>query len=206
MLDEKLINRKLKRLYGEQEGGQNFRLVRTNEQFEVRNAPIFHEFAIAPTWKFQRLPKYNYLGDYRYWVLERLFPLTEDMNKHIAGTWTYEPVFIYCNVENKDPLPVTEDSIHAFIGLSLAGPKRKKTPQEITAEEEAFYEKQSTVILEYLQNEMPSMAVQLRAGSGIAVPEKYGESDNRIISSNGDSGIQAGDGSIVSSDSSRSEG
>jgi hypothetical protein len=187
MMDEKIINKKLKRLYGYQDGGANFRLARTNDQIELRLDEL--------TKKFIFKPRYNYLPERGYWVLEKLWRVVGEASNYLGGDWTYEPIYIYINPDTKEPLPVTDDSIHAFIHLALYGEKRKDKENWREAEE-AEYERQSTVILEYLQNEVPSMAIQLKHGSAVVVPElkEYGPSDNRIVSPDGNQGEQAGDG------------
>lgn len=178
MIDEKILNKSLKRKYGYQEGGQNFRIERTNTQTEFRMTES----------GFLELPRYNYLGPRGYWVLERLHRVSEETQKILRAEWTYEPVFIYMNPDTREPLPVTRDSIEAFVQIALYGAKKRLTPEEIKQAEEDHYEKQAGIILEYLQNEIPSMAVQLKAGSAIVVPKglENGESNNRIVAPNAD--------------------
>lgn len=193
MVNVEHLNKKLKDFYGSQDDQANFRLVYTREQTEYRRGTFFDynsegTFLRCVT-EVRLVPRYAYIKPYEYWVIERLYPLPANLEVHYPGKkWTYEPVFFYSKPD-RTKLPATEDSVHAAIHISLFAERKNR---DFAAEELAEYEKQVDIMHQFLTDECPSMATQLHFGEGIAVPRNYNGSDNRIVGTSENSGVQAG--------------
>ena len=183
MIDERIINRRLKDRFGAQNDSANFRLARTGNQTERRKMP----------WgDIEEAPKYPYL-ERNYWVLERLMRV-EGANAHMLPgiTHSYEPVFVFRNGRTGEPIPVTEDIVFSLAHTALFR-QEVKVKRDWEAEELAFYERQVDRAYQFIADECSAMSTQLHFGEAVVKGEsKHGPSDNRIVSPTSDNGVQTG--------------
>lgn len=208
MFDENIVNKKLRRLYGEQDGHANFRVAWTATQLEYRKGTFIDRDnsgnPLRVVTEVRQCLRYAYL-ERGYWALEKLFPVPESIAAVLVGAkWSYEPLFIFQNPQTKEALPASWDAIEAFVKLFLFGGKRKINERRNWAEEEeAEFERISTRILEYLESECPPLAAQLKSGSAVSVSN--GESNDCVVSPEPHQRIQAADEPGVGSNPSSPE-
>jgi len=202
------INRKLKQLFGEQGGNPNFRLART-DQTEYRKG-TFTDFAVDGTYlrtvtEVRLTRKYNYLGSHVYWVIEKLLPVSGPNAEMLPGrNVSYEPIFVYRKPDGS-PMTVSEDSVLSFVHVQLFGERKKR---DLVQEELDFYEQQVDKIHQFLSDECSPISILLQTGHAVvnSAKEKLdGRSDDSVVSSPRDSGVQAGSNSPVCNDSSRTD-
>ncbi len=163
MIDEHFINKKLQDLFGSQDGKANFRLDRTNSQYEYRR--------ISDNIIEQR-PKYGYLPHRGYWVLERLTKVQGISRSLLPGVeFSYEPVYVFKRGDSDEPRIFGEDAVYAIVYMVLFK-QETKIRRDFAAEELAFYEKQVDRALEFLTDENSVMTMQLRLGEAVQGPQK----------------------------------
>jgi hypothetical protein len=161
MIDEHFINKKLEQLFGAQNNKANFRLARTNDQYEYRR--------ISDN-VIEQLPKYNYLPR-GYWVIERLLPVDGVNAEMLPGAkLSYEPIFVFRNPRNDEPIPVVEDIVIALVHSCLFA-QANKTKRDWDAEELAAYQKQVDKAYEFISDECSVMSTQLHLGEAVVKGE-----------------------------------
>lgn len=162
MIDEHFINKKLKDQFGAQDNLPNFRLARTNDQFEYRKVGnVVLEYR----------PKYSYLPR-GYWVIERLLPVDGVNAEMLPGVkFSYEPLFVFRNPKNDEPIPVVEDIVLALVHSCLFMQGRA-TKRDFDAEEAAFYQKQVDRAYEFISDECSVMSMQLHLGEAVVKGER----------------------------------
>lgn len=158
MIDEYFINKNLAKLFGAQNNIANFRIARTNDQYEYRR--------LGPTIEY--LPKYSYLPR-GYWVIERLLPV-EGVNAEMLPSTklSYEPIFVFRNPRNDEPLPVTEEIVVAFVYAALFK-QESKVKRDWDAEELAHYQKQVDRAYDFISDECSVMSNQLHLGEAVSM-------------------------------------
>lgn len=168
------INKKLKELYGHQDGNANFRVAKTAGQYEKRLG-TFSDFSggiyLRTVSEVRETLKYPAFKGYDFWVLEKYFPNTTEVVKDTL--FLYEPLFVFYNPDTAEALPLNWEAINAIVHIYLFSEKQVKTPSDIEQEEEKSYELESAKLLEVLQDSCTPMATQLHFGEGIVVPRNY---------------------------------
>jgi len=208
-MNDSIVNRKLKQLFGELDGKQIFRLART-DQVEFRRGtfvdvdPVSGAYLRTVT-EVRLCRKYGYLETH-YWVIEKLMPVSGPNAELLPGSKTsYEPIFVY-RKPNNDPIPVSEDSVLSFVHVQLFGEKKKR---DLEAEELAFYEAQVDYLTQFLSDECSPISILLATKHAVVNSKPEDKSDGRsdvsVVSSPRDSGVQAGSSSPARNDSSSTD-
>jgi len=179
------INKKLKELYGHQNGNANFRVAKTAGQYEKRLG-TYSDFAggiyLRTVTEVRETLKYPAFKGLDFYVLEKYFPNTTEIVKDTK--FLYEPLLVFYNPVTGEALPLEWAAVNAIVHIYLYSEKQVKTPKDIEKEEEEMYERQSAELLELLQDECTPMATQLHFGEGVVVPRNY----NGVSSDNHQSG------------------
>jgi len=158
MIDEHFINKRLKDLFGSQDNMANFRLARTNDQYEYRKVG---EFVLEQRLKYSYLPR-------GYWVIERLMRVDGVNSEMLPGIkFSYEPIFVFRNPRDDSPIPVVEDVVLALVHSCLFMQGRKQN-RDFDAEEAAFYQKQVDRAYEFISDECSVMSTQLHLGEAVS--------------------------------------
>lgn len=161
-MDENIINRRLKDLFGAQDNLPNFRIAYTLNQYEYRR---------VDNHVIQQLPKYTYLPR-GYWAIERLTKVDGVNAEMLPGIrHSYEPIYIFRNTRNDEPIPVLEDIVIAFVHACLFREK-SKVQKDWEAEELAFYQKQVDRAYEFISDECSPLSMQLHFGEAVVKGER----------------------------------
>ena len=162
MIDIDVINQILKEQFGAQDNLANFRIARTEDQFEYRK------------WAdgvIRYGKKYNYLIG-RYWVIERLFHVSGANEDILPGLkYSYEPIFIFKKPKVNEELPINEEIVHCIIRMCLFK-QESKIKRDWNQEELDYYEKQVERALEFIQDECSPMSMQLHFGEAVVKGER----------------------------------
>ena len=159
MIDDKVMNRKLQALFGAQDNLANFRLARTDNQYEYRKVDGFI---------LEQKRKYSYLPR-GYWVIERLLSVDGVNAEMLPGIkFSYEPIYVFRNTRNDNELPVVEDIVIALVHACLFR-QESKVKRDWDQEELDFYQKQVDKAYEFISDECSPMSIQLRLGEAVSM-------------------------------------
>ena len=162
MIDENLTNKKLIALFGAQDNIANFRLAFTEGQYEHRKNLLG---------EIEYLPRYTYLPR-GYWAIERLTKIDGVNAEMLPGIkHSYEPIYIFRNPRNNEPIPVVEDIVIALIHACLFA-QESKVKRDWKQEELSFYEKQVERAYEFISDECSPMSMKLHLGEAVVKGER----------------------------------
>ena len=121
----------------------------------------------------EQRPKYNYLSR-GYWVIERLLPVNGVNAEMLPNAkLSYEPIFIFRNPRNDEPIPVVEDIVVALVHCCLFK-QENKVKRDWEAEELAEYQRQVDKAYEFISDECSVMSTQLHLGEAVVKGEPNG--------------------------------
>lgn len=158
-----------------------FRLVWSDDQYEVRKATIRDYFAgifIRERKVIENVEKYNWIKE--RWILEQWYPpylvLSEELPESDKGS--FEPIYVF---EDKDKraLPLSIKAVKFLIHRIVDKPRSSSMLIRSTIEEEMMMKElaQTQYDEDSLEVSTP-LQTQLRLGEAVQVPQNYISENN----------------------------
>lgn len=175
-MDNHIINRRLKDIYGSDYLGQNiYRVIWSEDQLEKRFG-TFTDYLkgtnifLREVTEVREVKKYPYLEP--QWVLEKLFFNQHnneilDNNTLAPSTCTYEPVFAFGHEKNGLARPVVWRAVELIL-TSINNPK-KLTPSQMSDAEIKQAEADEKLMRDLLDEKVPNDSLHMAVKDGGAV-------------------------------------
>lgn len=174
------LNRRLKDIYGLLGDKPRYRIVFSEDEYEIRMVYHTPEGLELLTPQMQKVPKYRILGRdfWERYILERLTVIPEFQENQLTERLSYEPLWVFRDAKGGFLPPIwracqfiIENAEEAIRNKGIY--TKYKDPESNPEEAKEVYEKRIQGLIEELFGDETDTTDALAYGEGIVVPHNY---------------------------------